>query len=130
MELKKENEQQVDLAKRRHAIKRLKKAAIWAAELVHFAAEVCDTRSALEAEAYACWLGGIVLLEKESDWEGALAKFGRAKWVPAGAGPRSCCTPARPGRLPQTRPRPGCWQRAAPAQLVDPPPPLRTRRLN
>jgi signal recognition particle subunit SRP68 len=79
MELKKENEQQVDLARRRHAIKRLRKAAIWAAELAAFATDVCDTRSALETEAYSSWLHGAVLLEKETDWEGALTKFGRAK---------------------------------------------------
>lgn len=41
--------------------------------------EVSDTRSALEAEAYASWMGGNLLLEKESDWPKALALFTRAK---------------------------------------------------
>jgi hypothetical protein len=42
--------------------------------------EVCDTRSALEAEAYAAWMAGNVLLEKEADWARALGHFSRAKW--------------------------------------------------
>lgn len=33
----------------------------------------------LEAEAYSLWMAGSVLLEKESDWEGALARFLRAQ---------------------------------------------------
>jgi hypothetical protein len=33
----------------------------------------------LEAEAYSLWMAGSVLLEKESDWEGALARFLRAR---------------------------------------------------
>lgn len=28
---------------------------------------------------YASWMGGSLLLEKESDWEGALARFLRAR---------------------------------------------------
>lgn len=41
--------------------------------------DVCDTRSALEANAYSCWMAGNVLLEKESDWTRAMAQFTRAK---------------------------------------------------
>ena len=36
----------------------------------------------LEAEAYSLWMSGSVLLEKESDWEGALGRFLRARWAP------------------------------------------------
>lgn len=54
---------------------------MWANELARFAAVRSDTRGALEAEAYAAWMGANLLLEKESDWEVALAKFTRAKWV-------------------------------------------------
>lgn len=43
------------------------------------ASERCDARTSLEADAYAAWMGGNVLLEKESDWEGALARFLRAR---------------------------------------------------
>ena len=44
-------------------------------------AEVADTRSALEAEAYSAWMAGNVLLEKEADWARALALFTRARCV-------------------------------------------------
>ena len=33
----------------------------------------------LEAEAYSSWIAGSVLLERETDWEGALARFVRAR---------------------------------------------------
>lgn len=50
-------------------------------------------RPQLEAEAYSLWMAGSVLLEKESDWEGALARFLRARcgarWV-AGPGLVGC----------------------------------------
>lgn len=39
------------------------------------------TAEQLEAEAYSLWMAGSVLLEKESDWEGALARFLRARCV-------------------------------------------------
>ncbi len=45
----------------------------------------------LEAEAYSLWMAGSLLLEKESDWEGALARFLRARCagaVEAGPGGR------------------------------------------
>ena len=45
----------------------------------------------LEAEAYGLWMAGSVLLEKESDWEGALARFLKARcgrWRAAGGGRR------------------------------------------
>lgn len=38
-------------------------------------------RSALEAEGYSAFVTGNMLLEKESDWPTALAKFSRAKCV-------------------------------------------------
>ena len=58
----------------------LAQAVLWAGELSRFAAERCDARGALEAEAYACWMAGNLQLEKEADWELGLAKFTRAKW--------------------------------------------------
>ncbi len=54
-------------------------AVLWAGELSRFAAERCDARGALEAEAYACWMAGNLQLEREADWELGLAKFTRAK---------------------------------------------------
>ncbi|GIL85554.1 hypothetical protein Vretimale_13349 [Volvox reticuliferus] len=84
MELKKEAEAQgggaaIDRRKRHHLIGRLSKAVLWASELSRFAAARSDTRGSLEAEAYCCWMSGTLLLERETDWELALAKFTRAK---------------------------------------------------
>lgn len=79
MELKNQIEQNLEPRKRQHLIRRLSKAAAHAADLLRLAGERCDARTSLEADAYASWMGGNVLLEKESDWEGALARFLRAK---------------------------------------------------
>ncbi|KAG2502147.1 hypothetical protein HYH03_000634 [Edaphochlamys debaryana] len=83
MELKKEAEARGAAApeprKRHHLIGRLAKAVLWAGELARISADRADTRGSLEAEAYAAWMGGNLLLERESDWEMALAKFTRAK---------------------------------------------------
>jgi hypothetical protein len=65
--------------KRHHAIKRLAKAAAHAAQLAALTAARSDARTALEAEAYASWMGGNVLLERESDWGAALSRFTRAQ---------------------------------------------------
>ena len=51
----------------------------WAVETSRLVNARCDTKSALEADAYAAWLHGNLLLEKETDWELALAKFVTAK---------------------------------------------------
>ncbi len=42
--------------KHHHAIKRLSKAAAWAAQLASLAASRADARTALEAEAYSSWM--------------------------------------------------------------------------
>lgn len=81
MELKKEIEKSMSLPKRNHLIRRLDKARIWSSELSRIAVECCDVQGRLEAEAYATWLHGSMLLEKESDWTLALAKFTRARSV-------------------------------------------------
>lgn len=79
MDLKKQNERSVDLRRKQHAVRRLRKASVWASELARFAAARCDQRSALEAEAYATWMAACVLQEKEGAWEAALAKYGRCR---------------------------------------------------
>ena len=66
-------------AKQHHAVKRLCKAAAWAAQLAQLAGSRADARTALEAEAYSSWMAGNVLLEKETDWAGAVAAFLRAQ---------------------------------------------------
>ncbi|KAK9814357.1 hypothetical protein WJX72_004470 [[Myrmecia] bisecta] len=79
MELKNQVEEKPDPRKRLHLIRRLAKAARWAGELARVAAQRCDVRTCLEAEAYLAWMSGNVLLEKEVDWETALAKYLRAQ---------------------------------------------------
>ena len=79
MELKNQLEQKPEPRKRQHLIRRLAKAAAHAQDLLRLAGERCDARSSLEADAYAALMGGNVLLERESDWEGALARFLRAR---------------------------------------------------
>ena len=64
--------------KRSHLIRRLSKAASHASELSALTAACCDDRTSLEAEAYSLWMTGNLLLEKETDWERALASFIKA----------------------------------------------------
>ena len=83
MDIKNEMANTVHRRKRKHLIKRLSKAAMWASELAAFSAEKCDARSALEAEAYSSWMQGNVLFEKETDWSRAMGLYVKAKCVPA-----------------------------------------------
>jgi hypothetical protein len=78
MDVKNQIEQGVEGASRGHLVRRLTKAAAHARELAALAAARCDARSSLEAEAYSAWMAGTLLLERESDWEGAAAAFRRA----------------------------------------------------
>ncbi|KAG5192897.1 hypothetical protein JKP88DRAFT_346319 [Tribonema minus] len=61
-------------AERHHLMRRLSKAAKWASDLETLCAAAGDERTALEACAYAAFMCGNVLLEKES-WGGALEKL-------------------------------------------------------
>lgn len=79
MDLKNQIEQSMEPMKRHYLLRRLSKAVTHSAHLVKLTAERCDARSSLEAEAYSAWMGGTLLLEKETDWEGALAQFLRAR---------------------------------------------------
>lgn len=65
--------------KRAHLQARLWKAAGWAEQLAHLASERADHRTSVEAEAYAAWINGTALLEKQSDWDSALGALVRAK---------------------------------------------------
>lgn len=63
-----------------HMISRLKKAVNWATELETLCAARADARTSLEAEAYSSWLsGGLGVVQ--SDWEGALRSYGRARAI-------------------------------------------------
>lgn len=75
MDLKNQIEQNMQPSKRHHFIRRLAKATQHADLLVRLTADRCDARSNLEAEAYSAWLSGTLLLEKETEWETALAHF-------------------------------------------------------
>lgn len=81
MELKQDLERKVEPRKRGHLIRRLAKACAFAAELLRLVQQCCDSRSALEAEAYLAMMQGTWLMQKETSWEKALAKFTRARWV-------------------------------------------------
>lgn len=62
-------------------LRRLCKAEKWATELAKMSSLKADSRTALEAEAYASWMSASVMFEKENDWEGALGKFLRTRTV-------------------------------------------------
>eukprot|EP00271_Cylindrocystis_brebissonii_P006442 TRINITY_DN19237_c0_g1_i2.p1 TRINITY_DN19237_c0_g1~~TRINITY_DN19237_c0_g1_i2.p1 ORF type:complete len:431 (-),score=116.30 TRINITY_DN19237_c0_g1_i2:130-1422(-) len=67
-----------DLAqKRTHLIRRMTKAVKWAELFASLCLAKADTKTALEAEAYASYMWGNLLMEKETDWDMALSKFQR-----------------------------------------------------
>lgn len=81
MQLKDENQRDgEDSRKRLHLVRRLAKATQWAAKLRELCNEVADDRTALEAEAYAAWMKGNLLLEKEW-WKDAYFEFEKARNV-------------------------------------------------
>ncbi len=69
----------METKKRHQLIRRLSKAVAHTGELVQLTSTRCDARSNLEAEAYSAWMAGTLLLEKETDWEGALTSFLKSK---------------------------------------------------
>ena len=62
-------------------MRRLAKAVRHADVLASLAGTRADTRTALEAEAYAALMAGTWLMEKETDWGLALKKLTRAQWA-------------------------------------------------
>ncbi|KAJ7549593.1 hypothetical protein O6H91_07G059500 [Diphasiastrum complanatum] len=66
---------------RAHLIRRLSKAAKWGDLLERLCSEKADPRTALEAAAYASYMRGNLLLEREANWENALRKFKNARAV-------------------------------------------------
>ncbi|CAI5989823.1 unnamed protein product [Closterium sp. NIES-64] len=67
--------------KRAHLLRRLARAARWADGFSHLCAARADSKTALEAEAYASYMWGTVLMERETDFDAALQKFSRARTV-------------------------------------------------
>ena len=62
-----------------HQVRRLAKAAQWAAELARLAAVRGNSRTHLEAEAYAAGLAGLALQHRGNDLSTAVSKFQRAE---------------------------------------------------
>lgn len=81
MEFKAQLEKEPLSYKRQHVVRRLAKAAQLASQLSDLASKRCDDRTSLEAEAYALFMAGNLLFEKQQ-WEAALAKLVRAKLDP------------------------------------------------
>lgn len=79
MELKAALETKPNASKRAHAIRRLTKAARAACQLASLAAQRGTDRTALEAHAYAAYMTGLALQEKQTDWPSALDAFTRAQ---------------------------------------------------
>ena len=70
---------QVNAKKRQHAIRKLAKAAHWAAHLAALAGVRADDRTCAEAEAYAAWLAGLQHQEQHRRWRAAQAQFEKAQ---------------------------------------------------
>lgn len=66
---------------RQHLIGRLKKAVKWADHFSQLCIAKGDSRTSLEATAYACYMRGSLLLEREQNWETTLMDFKRARAV-------------------------------------------------
>ena len=79
MEMKAAVETKPNASKRAHAIRRLTKAARSACQLTSLAAQRGTDRTALEAHAYAAYMIGLALQEKQTDWPAALDAFTRAQ---------------------------------------------------
>nr|XP_024397376.1 signal recognition particle subunit SRP68-like isoform X2 [Physcomitrium patens] len=67
--------------KRIHLIRRLAKAARWGELFSQLCTSKADSRTALEAAAYAAYMKGNLLLEREDDWDVALKNFKNARAV-------------------------------------------------
>lgn len=78
MEMRAQLEKEPVSYKRQHMIRRLAKAAQLAGQLSDLASKRCDDGTALETEAYALYMAGNLLFEKQQ-WDAALAKLARAK---------------------------------------------------
>lgn len=60
---------------------RLRKAVKWATLFCQLCAVKGDSRTSLEAEAYACYMKGTLLFEQDQTWKAALMNFKKARDV-------------------------------------------------
>ena len=79
-----------------HQIRRFAKAAQWAAELARLAAVRGNSRTHLEAEAYAAGLAGLALQQKGHELGAAVSKFQRAECAPLPSLPHHSTASAMP----------------------------------
>lgn len=63
-----------------HIIRRFKKAVKWARTLTSLSKNIVDAKTALEIEAYECWLNGILLLEQEH-WKDSFNSSAKARTI-------------------------------------------------
>lgn len=82
-----------------HQIRRFAKAARWAAELARLAAVRGNSRTHLEAEAYAAGLAGLALQQKGHDLSTAVSRFHRAEYAPLPTLPLHSAASALPRRV-------------------------------
>ena len=82
-ELETQSQEEMSSHRRQHQVRRFSKAAQWASELARLAGATADTRTHLEAEAYAASLGGLALQYKGKDVATAVANFSRAEYGPS-----------------------------------------------
>lgn len=73
MQLKNDLAKADDSRKQHHLLKRFKRATKWARQLQDLSTQVADTRTQLEAQAYAAWIAGAEAMER-SDWQTALTE--------------------------------------------------------
>ena len=62
------------------AVSRLSRAARWAGQLQALCQQKCDAQTALETTAYADWMEGLLLMEREH-WSEAISKFSSSKLI-------------------------------------------------
>lgn len=81
MEMKEDMEALGQVTRTRyHVNRRLAKAVKWGQQLLLWCNQVADSSTRLEAEAYACWISGVHLLEKQQ-WKTALEQFMRSQTI-------------------------------------------------
>ena len=78
MQLK--QEANTEARKRFHLLRRLRRAVVHSSNLLRLCekCERCDTRTKLEAQAYAAWMLGNVQFEQQQ-WKEAFENFGNAQ---------------------------------------------------
>ncbi|WOL14699.1 signal recognition particle subunit SRP68 [Canna indica] len=64
-----------------HLLGRLRKAVKWATLFAQLCAAKGDSRTSLEAEAYASYMKGSLLFEQDQNWQSALMNFKNARAV-------------------------------------------------